>query len=146
MKKLLPKKILSILILIVLSLAITQVVWGAENIEKALKGGETAIFEAFGGGEEFDLYGGETGDPFVYGLFQIINSILTFVGVIFFLILIYAGYLWMFARGNEDQVLKAKKITREVIIGIIIIVLARIITEFILIQIGASLKASSIAI
>lgn len=140
MKKLQTKKLFVILILIILSLVITQTAWGAEHtsIDRALEIGDKAITEAFGGGTPIDTTGGGTGDPFVYGLFQIINSLLTFVGVIFFLILIYGGYLWMFARGNEDQVLRAKKITKEVIIGIIIIVLARVFVEFILSQIGKS--------
>jgi hypothetical protein len=56
------------------------------------------------------------------------------------MLLIYAGFLWMTARGKEEQVDKAKRITREVVIGLIIIVLARIITEFVLTQIGNAIQ------
>jgi len=149
MKNKQSKKIFIALILTVLALVVVQGTLAAEKptgLDKALEGGQTAIDEAFGGGASVVTSGGPLGGPFVYGLFQIINGLLTFTGVIFFLILIYGGYLWMMARGNEEQLTRAKRITREVIIGIIIIVLARIITEFILIQIGLSLKASSIAI
>jgi len=142
MRKLPTKKLFTILILIALSLVVTQAAWGAEmnSIERALEVGKTAINEAFLGGATLDTSGGATGDPFVDGLFQVINSLLTLIGVIFFIVLIYGGYLWMFARGNEEQITKAKKITREVIIGIIIIVLARVFTEFILYQIGKSIN------
>lgn len=146
MNKIYTKKIFIFLILVVLSLFISQSVLAqdnvkkADNIQNALDNSTKAINQAFGGGKAIDTTGGGTGDPFTYGLFEIINSLLTFAGFIFFLILIYGGYLWMFARGNEDQILRAKKITKEVILGIIIIVLARVFVEFILFQIGQSVK------
>lgn len=135
-----PKKLFISLVLMALMLVSSQAVLATEsNLNRAINVGEIAIDEAFGGGDSIDITGGDTGDPFVYGLFQIINALLTFTGVIFFLILIYGGYLWMMARGNEEQLTRAKRITREVIIGIIIIILARIITEFILSQIGSGI-------
>jgi len=46
----------------------------------------------------------------------------------------------MTARGNQEQIDRAKKITREIVIGLIIILLSRIATEFILTQIGKAIK------
>lgn len=80
---------------------------------------------------------------FSESLLVILNHILEFLGVIFFLFLIYGGYLWMNARGKEEQVEKAKKITREVVIGIIIIILARLLTELILTYIGGGIEAAN---
>lgn len=122
------------------------IVYAAEHtiFEKTKGGLQNTINNAFGGGSskvvKTSLNTGlaDGGDRFIYGVVVVLNYLLTFVGVIFFLILIYGGYLWMFARGNEDQVLKAKKITKEVIVGILIIVLARVFTEFILYQFGAA--------
>lgn len=117
------------------SLMFTKTTQAAETIFKKTSGGlSNTINQAFGGGAivAYD----ET--SFIIGVFVVINYLLTFTGIIFFILLIYGGYLWMFARGNEDQVLRAKKITKEVIIGIIIIVLARVFVEFILSQIGKS--------
>lgn len=111
----------------------------AESIFKKTSGGLlNTVDRAFGGAGETIVITNE--NLFIFGIFQVINYLLSFIGVIFFIILVYGGYLWMFARGNEDQVLRAKKITREVIIGIIIIVLARVFVEFILSQIGESVK------
>lgn len=104
--------------------------------DKFLGGLQPAVDEAYGGGQSVPL----RGDPFVFGVLVVLNYLLTFAGLVFFLLLIYAGYLWMSARGNEEQVEKAKKMIREIIIGIIIILLARLITEFILFQIGAAVK------
>ena len=38
----------------------------------------------------------------------IIKTALSFIGVIFLALLIYGGYTWMIARGNEQSVEKAK--------------------------------------
>ena len=62
---------------------------------------------------------------------KMINGALGFVGIIFLVLMIYAGYLWMTAGGNEEQVSKAKKIIRASIIGLIIIAFSYAITGFI---------------
>ena len=92
------------------------------------------IDQAYGGGKSVAV----NENTFVGFLVIVLNQLITFIGVIFFLLLIYAGYLWMTARGNDEQVSKAKKITRETVIGLIIVLLARLLTEFILSQIGTA--------
>ena len=62
---------------------------------------------------------------------QIIGIILSFLGIIFFVLVIYGGFLWMTAAGSEEQVGKAKKIIVYAAIGIIIILSAYVITNFI---------------
>ncbi|MEA2064862.1 MAG: hypothetical protein U9O66_01015 [Patescibacteria group bacterium] len=62
---------------------------------------------------------------------QIIGIILSFLGIIFFVLVIYGGFLWMTAAGSEEQVGKAKKIITYAAIGIIIILSAYVITNFI---------------
>ncbi|MFA5318262.1 MAG: hypothetical protein WC323_02200 [Patescibacteria group bacterium] len=62
----------------------------------------------------------------------VINAILGLLGVIFLVLTIYAGFLWMTAAGNDDQVSKAKSIITAAIIGIVIIVAAYAITNFVL--------------
>ena len=59
---------------------------------------------------------------------DIIAIVLSFVGVIFFGLVIYAGILWMTARGNEEQVTKAKKIMMDASIGLAVTLAAYIIT------------------
>jgi len=62
----------------------------------------------------------------------VINAILGLLGIIFLVLTIYAGFLWMTAAGNDDQVSKAKSIITAAIIGIVIIVAAYAITNFVL--------------
>lgn len=61
----------------------------------------------------------------------LISIVLSFVGIIFLLLTIYGGYLWMTAAGNEEQISKAKKIITAAIIGLIIIAGAYTITALI---------------
>lgn len=60
---------------------------------------------------------------------SIIQFILSFLGVIFFLLTIYGGFLWMTARGAQDQVGKAKKIIADSIVGLFIVLLAYTISS-----------------
>lgn len=61
----------------------------------------------------------------------IIGAVLSFIGVIFMVLIIYGGLLWMLARGNESQVDKAKNIIIQAVIGLIIVLSAYAITSFI---------------
>ena len=65
----------------------------------------------------------------------VIKAALSFVGVIFLILMVYAGYLWMTARGEEDQVEKSQKIIRAAIIGLIITTGAYSVTALIVPQI-----------
>lgn len=51
---------------------------------------------------------------------MIVGAVVSVLGVIFFILLIYAGILWMTAAGNSDQVKKAKDILRDAVLGLII--------------------------
>lgn len=60
-----------------------------------------------------------------------IKAFLGLLGVIFIILIIHAGFKWMTARGNEDQVKEAKDSLRRAVIGIIIIAGAYAITFFV---------------
>ena len=63
---------------------------------------------------------------------RIIYVALGFVGIILLVILIYAGFLWMTAGGDEDKVKKAKQFITNAIIGLVIIASSWAIVYFIL--------------
>jgi len=128
------KKIIVAASLIALIFSVTAPnCFAATSIFQKMTGGlNKAVTEAYGGGEEVKI----TPATFSRGLVFIINQLLTFVAIVFFLGLIYAGWLWMTARGKEEQIDKAKKITREVVIALLIIFTARLLTELILTIIG----------
>lgn len=62
---------------------------------------------------------------------NIIKGILTFLGIIFLLLIIYGGYVWMLARGNENETKKAKDIITNAIIGLLVVAGAYAITYFV---------------
>lgn len=62
----------------------------------------------------------------------IINFSLGLIGTICVALIVYAGYLWMTAGGNDDQVGKAKNILIQAIIGSIIVLAAFSISTFVL--------------
>ena len=63
---------------------------------------------------------------------QVLNAFFAVVGIILIVLVIHAGYLWMSARGNEEQVTKAKDQIRQAIVGFIILMGAYAITYFVL--------------
>lgn len=67
---------------------------------------------------------------------NLIQVALGFVGVIFVILMIYGGYLWMTARGNEEQVGKAQNIIRESLIGVIVIFIAYFVTAFVVVTLS----------
>jgi hypothetical protein len=62
---------------------------------------------------------------------NIITALLSFIGIVFLGYMIYAGYLWMIARGDEQKVTKAKGMIEQAIIGLVIVFSAYAITEFV---------------
>ena len=68
---------------------------------------------------------------FASNLGMVVNIVLSFSGVIFMGLMVYAGYLWMTARGDESKIDKAQSIIRSAIIGMIVTVGAYSITNFI---------------
>lgn len=63
---------------------------------------------------------------------SIIQYALSFLGVIFLVLLIYGGFLWMTAGGDQEKVTKSKEILRNVLIGLIIILGSYTITYFVI--------------
>jgi len=62
---------------------------------------------------------------------KIVGIGLSFIGVIFLILIIYAGVMWMTAAGNEAQVTKAKDIIIAATIGLVIVLSAYAITRFV---------------
>lgn len=62
----------------------------------------------------------------------LIQVLLSVLGIIFVVLIIYAGFLYMTASGEKDKVDKAKSLMIQAIIGIVIIVAAYAISTFIM--------------
>lgn len=62
---------------------------------------------------------------------RIIKSALSLLGVFFFGYMVWAGYLWMTAHGEEERITKAKKMITNAVIGLAITLGAYAVTIFI---------------
>ncbi len=63
---------------------------------------------------------------------NIIKVFLGLLGIIFLIIFIYSGFLWMTAGGDDKQVARAKKMLINAVVGLVIILFAYGITAFII--------------
>ncbi len=73
--------------------------------------------------------GGEEAIPNLIG--NIIMGALGSVGIIFLILMIIGGVMWMTASGNEERVTKAKSLITNAVIGMIIVFSAYAITYFV---------------
>ena len=62
---------------------------------------------------------------------QWINYALGLIGIVFFILTLYAGFLWLTAREDAGQVKKAKDILRNAVIGLVIIFSSYAVVNFI---------------
>ncbi len=63
---------------------------------------------------------------------SIINVALSLLGIVVLVIIIYGGFLWMTAGGNDEKVGEAKKWIFGGIIGLVIILSAYAIASFVI--------------
>jgi len=120
------KKILSALAIITIAAFVLTpaIALGASSIDPSdllEETGEEAGFESSGSGQQ----------QLTSMIGLIINVLLSLLGIIFLVLIIYGGFLWMTSSGNEEQVKKAKTIIRDAIIGLIILLAAYAISRFV---------------
>lgn len=63
---------------------------------------------------------------------SIIEIVLGLLGIVFVVLIVYAGFLWMTAGGGAEQVKKAKGILTNAIIGLIITIAAYAISAYVI--------------
>ncbi|EKE07510.1 MAG: hypothetical protein ACD_18C00064G0009 [uncultured bacterium] len=72
---------------------------------------------------------------------NIINQALGLLGIVATVLIIYAGFLWMTAGGDEGKAESARKIISAAVIGLVIILMAYSITRYVAINLyDATLK------
>jgi hypothetical protein len=71
----------------------------------------------------------ETTVPTIIG--QVIQVVLSFVGIIFLILIVYGGFIWMTAGGNDDKISQAIKIFTAAAYGLMIVIAAFLITRYI---------------
>lgn len=71
-------------------------------------------------------------DPVPVVIGNVVGAALSLIGVLFFILMVYGGIIWMLARGKEDQTKKALDTIIAAVIGIIIVLASYAITDFVL--------------
>lgn len=69
---------------------------------------------------------------------NIIQVLLSFIGVIFLLLIIYGGYNWMTAAGDSSKVETAKNTITRAVIGLIVVLAAYAISYFVIKSLGTN--------
>lgn len=61
----------------------------------------------------------------------LISTLLSIVGIVFLILVLWAGSLWMTAGGNEKQVEKAKDMMIRAVVGLVILLASYSISNFV---------------
>lgn len=83
--------------------------------------------------------------PTVYTIVgNIINLVLSFLGVAFLCLIIYGGIIWLTSAGNPEKVKQSRGIIIHSTIGLIIVLAAFLLTSFVISQIiGSTLPSAT---
>jgi len=73
----------------------------------------------------------------------LINTALGLLGVLLLCYLLYGGFLWMTAQGDGKQVDKARQLITNTIIGLVIIVSAYALANFILTNLASAVSGTA---
>jgi len=128
MKNILSKISALFLLLPNIVFAQTQVPNSGTGIKSAFRVAEETASSSYNTTRNLDLVLGD-----------IILIILSSIGAVFVIFIVYAGYLWMTASGNEQKVDKSIQILKQSIIGLIVVVGAYAIAYFVIQIFGAQL-------
>lgn len=128
-------RLLTLNIIVISILSVTNCALASVNLKNAFlnNGSEPSSLRQMGEAAGYKPDGTLTGK-----ISYIIEMFLGLLGVIFLVLLIYGGFLWMTARGSEQQVEKAKEVIFSAVIGLIIVVAAYAISIFVVTKLTES--------
>ncbi len=75
---------------------------------------------------------------------NIVRIVLGFIGFIFLLLLLYAGFVWMTSGGDEKKITRAKKIIASSVIGLLLTLSAYAIASFIVQRLTGAAENGSV--
>ena len=131
----------------VISLAFTALIalpsFMASPVSAALSEDGTSLF---GGADQAAELQGKTfgGDKNPQQIAAgVINVLMGFLGLVAVVIILFGGFKWMTAAGNEDKIEEAKKLLVAGVVGLVIILSAWAIATFVIDQILTSTKGTA---
>jgi cytochrome bd-type quinol oxidase subunit 2 len=121
------KNALAGLIIIFLALSIVTFIAGQFSMGRNL-GTSTTIYQNAVTGAGFTAADADLAQ----NIGSMIAIVLNALGVVLLAIFLYAGFLWMTAAGDSKQTQKAKDMMRNAVVGLIIVLSARILAVFVI--------------
>ena len=103
-------------------LSVFQTAGAAENINETI-GDQMDDLEQIG-------LPGEADNPLDWVVF-LVRAVLGFMGLVFLVLIIYAGIKWMTSGGNSSTIEDAKKIITSAVIGLAVVAFSFAITQFV---------------
>jgi uncharacterized membrane protein len=100
--------------------------YGQSNINRDIKQQLEPIEDIYSPGSKVDE------KTFAKAIADVIRIILGFLGIIFLILILYAGFMWMTSAGNEEKISNAKKTMVAAVIGAAIVLAAYAITYFVI--------------
>jgi cysteine-rich repeat protein len=127
-------RLLSLLIIVGLGVAL-----GLLFVTPALAETLTAN-QMFGGDSEtFAASSGLASGSLVLMIARAIRTFLGFLGIVAVIVVLYAGFLWVTAGGEEEKIAKAKKVLKNGLIGLLIMLSSFTIAQFVLSRLTSSI-------
>jgi hypothetical protein len=120
-------------------------IFGLVGLGSALpaKADQSLIDNQIGLSETADVYGkSSTPEDIRVTIAKVINIILGFLGIIFVVLTIVAGFQYMTAGGNEEKTKKALGLIKNAVVGLVIILMSWMITRFIVRQLSRAANNS----
>lgn len=74
---------------------------------------------------------------------SVVNVLLYFVGTIFMILIVWAGFRWMTSAGNTDTVKKARETIINSVIGLVIIFASYVLVNFVITSLVDSVGVGS---
>jgi len=108
------KTIKTLALSLVLSILLILPAIAAEKPDTSLLG----RLKAVGGGGGYQTDQAIASTPIIIGM--IIGAFFGFLGITFIVLMVIAGFDWMTARGNDEQIQKSKDSIRSALIGLVV--------------------------
>lgn len=103
----------------------------------------TGVLDSLAGGAGYNT--ANVGDTYFAEIIgSLIAKVLEIIGIVFLAYMIYGGWIWMKAKGNEEQVTRARNIITNSTIGLLIILTAYLVTFFILKSLGTAVGLTNL--
>ncbi|HBW73756.1 MAG TPA: hypothetical protein DEF59_00640 [Candidatus Magasanikbacteria bacterium] len=90
------------------------------------------LTNSLGANEQFRQATGLSGTDIRVIIAKIIRAVLGLVGLIMISFIVYAGYLWMTSEGEEEKIMTAKNMLKNLVIGLAIILMSVAIVQFVI--------------